>query len=115
VPVASGARLPGVPARTAFVELRHRAGWADLSAEWRAQSALAVDDANSDFAAGYAVLNLAVARSLAWGERSLRGYLRLNNVFDRRYVGSVIVNEGNRRFFEPAAGRAVLAGVDLTL
>jgi len=115
VPVPAGARLPGVPARTAFVEVRHRAGWADLSAEWRAQSSLAVDDANTDRAAGYAVLNLAVARSLAWGERSLRGYLRLNNVFDRRYVGSVIVNEGNRRFFEPAAGRAVLAGVDLTL
>lgn len=115
VPVAAGAKLPGVPARTAFVELKYRAGWADLGAEWRAQSSLTVDDANSDFAAGYAVANLSAARSVRVGERSLRAYVRLNNAFDRRYVGSVIVNEGNRRFFEPAAGRAVLAGFDLTL
>ena len=115
VPVAAGARLPGVPARTAFIELRRRGGWADLSAEWRAQSSLAVDDANSDTAAGYAVVNLSAARSVGVGTRSLRAYVRLNNAFDRRYVGSVIVNEGNRRFFEPAAGRAVLAGFDLAL
>ena len=115
VPVAAGARLPGVPARTAFVELRHRADWADLSAEWRAQSSLAVGVANSDTAAGYAVVNLSAARSVGVGTRSLRAYVRLNNAFDRRYVGSVIVNEGNRRFFEPAAGRAVLAGFDLAL
>ena len=115
VPVAAGARLPGVPARTVFVEVKHRAGWADLGAEWRAQSSLAVDDVNSDFAAGYAVVNLSAARSVGVGSRSLRAYVRLNNAFDRRYVGSVIVNEGNRRFFEPAAGRAVLAGFDLAL
>ena len=30
---------------------------------------------------------------------------RIDNVFDRRYAGSVIVNEGNGRFFEPAPGR----------
>ena len=70
---------------------------------------------NSDFAAGYAVVNLSAARSVGVGSRSLRAYVRLNNAFDRRYVGSVIVNEGNRRFFEPAAGRAVLAGFDLAL
>lgn len=115
VPVAAGARLPGVPSRTVFVEVKHRAGWADLGAEWRAQSSLAVDDVNSDFAAGYAVVNLSAARSVGIGSRSLRAYVRLNNAFDRRYVGSVIVNEGNRRFFEPAAGRAVLAGFDLAL
>jgi iron complex outermembrane recepter protein len=34
-------------------------------------------------------------------------------VFDARYIGSVIVNEANGRFFEPAPGRSWLAGVDL--
>jgi hypothetical protein len=32
--------------------------------------------------------------------RSIR-FARIDNVFDRRYVGSVIVNEGNARYFEP--------------
>lgn len=35
----------------------------------------------------------------------LAAMARLANVFDRRYAGSVIVNEGNSRFFEPAPGR----------
>jgi iron complex outermembrane receptor protein len=33
---------------------------------------------------------------------------RVDNLADRRVVGSVIVNEGNLRFFEPAAGRTML-------
>ena len=41
---------------------------------------------------------------------SFREFLRLDNIADRNYVGSVIVNEGNRRFFEPAPGRTWLLG-----
>ncbi|MDO9460421.1 MAG: hypothetical protein Q7N95_09950, partial [Alphaproteobacteria bacterium] len=33
---------------------------------------------------------------------------RLDNLADRRVAGSVIVNEGNSRFFEPAPGRSAL-------
>ena len=33
------------------------------------------------------------------------------NLADRRVVGSVIVNEGNSRFFEPAPGRGWLLSV----
>jgi iron complex outermembrane recepter protein len=29
----------------------------------------------------------------------------VDNLFDRSYAGSVIVNEGNARYFEPASGR----------
>ena len=40
------------------------------------------------------------------GERwELTGFARVDNLFDRRYIGSVIVNEGNARYFEPAPGR----------
>jgi len=31
-------------------------------------------------------------------------------VFDRHYAGSVIVGEGNSRFFEPAPGRTWTVG-----
>ena len=33
---------------------------------------------------------------------------RLDNLTDKRYFGSVIVNDGNGRFFEPAPGRTWL-------
>jgi iron complex outermembrane receptor protein len=32
-------------------------------------------------------------------------------LFDKQYAGSVIVNEGNSRFFEPAPGRTWAAGL----
>jgi iron complex outermembrane receptor protein len=37
-------------------------------------------------------------------------YLRLNNLLDRRYAGSIIVDDGNGRYFEPAPGFNVFAG-----
>jgi iron complex outermembrane receptor protein len=42
-------------------------------------------------------------------------FVRANNLFNKRYVGSVIVNDGNSRFFEPGPGFNVLAGVSLTM
>jgi outer membrane receptor for ferrienterochelin and colicin len=43
--------------------------------------------------------------------RSIR-FARIDNVFDRRYVGSVIVNEGNARYFEPPPGRNWVMEID---
>ena len=40
-------------------------------------------------------------------------FIRLDNAFDRRHVGSVIVNDGNGRFYEPGPGRTLWLGVDL--
>jgi outer membrane receptor protein involved in Fe transport len=40
-----------------------------------------------------------------------RTFLRVDNLFDREYVSSVIVNEGNGRYFEPGAGRSVTLGL----
>jgi iron complex outermembrane recepter protein len=72
-----------------------------------------VNDRNTDAAAGYAVVNLSVARPLGPKADRSRAFLRIDNLFDARYIGSVIVNEANGRFFEPAPGRSWLAGVDL--
>ena len=37
--------------------------------------------------------------------------MRIDNLIDRRHVGSVIVNDANQRYFEPAPGRGWLIGV----
>ena len=115
VPVAAGNKLPGVPARTFFAEVKHAAGWADLTAQWRAQSKLFVNDVNSDRAAGYGVLGLSLARDVQVAGYKPRVFARIDNLLDRTYAGSVIINEGNSRFFEPAPGRTWLVGVDLPL
>jgi iron complex outermembrane receptor protein len=56
-----------------------------------------------------------VARTFAVGQSRPRAFFRIDNLLDKRYVGSVIVNEANARFFEPAPGRHWLAGVDWRL
>jgi iron complex outermembrane receptor protein len=112
LPVAEGNRLPGVPEKTLYSQIKHRIGATDLTLDWRLQSTLYVDDRNTDRAPGYGVLSLAAAHSFSVGERRPRVFARVDNVLDRRYAGSVIVNEANGRFFEPAPGRTWLAGVD---
>ena len=41
--------------------------------------------------------------------------MRVDNVTDRAYIGSVIVADGNGRFYEPAPGRALMVGATLQL
>jgi iron complex outermembrane receptor protein len=112
VPVAAGNRIPGIARETAFASLAWQpaAGWRG-SLEARAASHVEVNDANGDAAAAFAIASASAGYVLPLGAWSLSGFARVDNLFDRRYVGSVIVNEGNARFFEPAAGRTVFAGV----
>ena len=73
------------------------------------------NDANSDSAAPYALLNLRAGLHRDIGRWRISPFARVDNVTDRRYTGSVIVNDGNRRFFEPAPGRTWVAGVSIAL
>ena len=72
---------------------------------------LFVDDANDDAAPAATVLNLRAGWQQAAGAWQVRELLRLDNAGDRRYAGSVIVNEANKRYFEPALPRHWLLAV----
>jgi len=110
--VPAGNRLPGIPAYTSFIEAAYRVRETDITLDWRAQSKISVDDRNTDNAAGYGTVNLAVARTFVAGPAKLRAFLRIDNVLNARYIGSVIVNEANGRYFESAPGRTWLLGLD---
>jgi iron complex outermembrane recepter protein len=113
LPVASGNKLPSVPARTLWAEVKYHAGWVDASLEGHVQSRLFVNDLNSDAAGGAGVLDAALEHTGSWGHLRPRFFARVDNLANRRYVGSVIVNDTNSRFFEPAPTRTWLFGVDL--
>ena len=69
-----------------------------------------MNDRNTDAAPAWTIGNLragVVHRVAGW---TLRAFVRVNNVTDRDYAGSVIVGDANQRFFEPAPGRNVFAG-----
>jgi iron complex outermembrane receptor protein len=113
-PVPAGSRIPGVPRANAFVELgwRHRPWGLETALEWRYMGGMAVDDRNTDFTASAHTFNLRAGLTQKLGRWTVREFVRIDNVTDRAYAGSVIVNEGNRRFFETAPGRTWLAGVN---
>jgi iron complex outermembrane recepter protein len=111
-PIAAGNRIPGVPQRAAYAELRwrQRDGF-DAAFELRYSDRLYVNDLNSDAAPAYSVAAARVGYTWRIGEAAVTAFARVDNLFDRTYAGSVIVNEGNSRFFEPAPTRGYLAGV----
>ncbi|MEP6939059.1 MAG: TonB-dependent receptor [Rudaea sp.] len=110
--VPAGTRIPGVPKTNFYAALRYgdANGW-NASAEISAASDTPVNDLNSQFAPGYGIVNLSTGYVFDLAGAHVTTYLRLNNLFDRSYAGSVIVNESNGRYYEPAPGRNLFAGL----
>ncbi|MBC7501491.1 MAG: TonB-dependent receptor [Herminiimonas sp.] len=114
--IAAGKKLPGAPEHSLFMEAQYQPSDAFTTAlEMRAESKVFVNDVNSDSAPGYAVLNARAGYSVKAGGVKLYLYGRIDNLLDKRYAGSVIVNDGNNRFFEPAAGRRLFVGLRAAL
>ena len=115
VPVPAGATLPGVPKNQAYGELRYRRASFHALLEVLHRSSVPVNDPNSDFADPFTVWNLAAGLAQERGRLRLSEFVRLDNVGNRSYAGSVIVNETNFRYFEPAPRRNMSAGIQASL
>ena len=113
---AAGRKLPGVAPRQFDAELGWRplSGWR-LSLAWRGAAAVPVDDQNSAAAAAWQTWNVAASVQGQGNAAAWQAFLRVDNLTDRRYAGSVIVNDANGRFFEAAPGRSLRLGVSLLL
>jgi iron complex outermembrane receptor protein len=109
VTITRGSNLPAVPRQSLYAGLTGRLPGHGLAATFEAlhRDRIYVNDLNSDAADGYWVANLHVDFTQVSARWRLEESLRIDNLFDRAYVGSVIVNESNSRFFEPAPGRTV--------
>jgi iron complex outermembrane receptor protein len=117
VTIAAGRRLPGVASNTLYGELlwRHRSSGLHAAAEIRRVGSVPVDDQNSESANAYTVASARIGfeqRARSW---RVSEFLRVDNLGDRKYAGSVIVAEGNRRFYEPAPGRNYLLGIEASI
>lgn len=113
--IESGNRLPGVPQNTLYGELAWEPqGGIDLALEGLYRSSVEVEDSNQAKAApSYAVFNARVRLEQAIDHWTFGQTLRLDNLLDRDYIGSVIVADGNGRYYEPAPGRNWYLGADL--
>lgn len=111
VAVPAGRRIPGVAGNqlAAGVQFIPASGWqASAGARWL--GSVAANDVNDAVAAAYVVADLSVSKTHDWPSVRVSGFARVDNLFDRRYVGSVIVNDANGRFFEAGAGRTAMLG-----
>jgi len=111
-PVAAGTRIPGIPKTDLHAALRwgREIGWR-ASVQGDYVSSVSVNDLGTDAAPGYFVAAFDVGYGVELESGALRTFARLDNAFDRKYAGSVIVNDGNGRYFEPAPDRTLMLGV----
>lgn len=113
VQVPAGNRIPGVPRNLLYGEL----GWASFhgslstALEFRASGRFYANDTNTQYANGYGVANWRFIFKQEISRLLLSEFVRVDNFLGHQYVGSVIVNEANGRYFEPSPGRTFLLGV----
>ena len=115
VTVPAGNALPGVPEHQAYVQMSYRQPWFYTYAEALYRAKVPANDANSEFADAYTVFNVVaglVQQGAGW---RISEYVRVDNIADRDSVGSVIVNEGNGRFYEPSPRRIISAVIQATI
>ncbi len=118
--VLDGQPLPGIPQHWLHFLLQARPGfargaWAEL--EETHSSGYAVDDTMSTSLAPRAKPWWTTNVRLGWdgtvGSVRLRPFVGFNNVFNRSYVGSVVINAARGRYYEPAPGRNMYVGFSL--
>jgi iron complex outermembrane receptor protein len=117
VTIPAGNRLPGVPPRTLYGEVvwRHAPSGFHAGVDARHNGQVFVNDGNTEFAGAYTVWGLRAGfeqRGRTW---RVAEFVRVDNVTDKEYIGSVIVSEANGRYYEPAPTRNYMVGVQASL
>ncbi|QDK98145.1 TonB-dependent receptor [Acinetobacter tandoii] len=112
--IQKGSYIPGIAQNQAFAGLawQPEQGF-QAGLEARYMDKIYVDDINSDTAPSYTVVAANVGYLWVNQDWKINTYARVDNLFDRNYVGSVIVNDSNGRYFEPADGRNFSLGMSV--
>lgn len=115
--INSGNRIPGTYNNQIYAEIawQYEPLGFHTAFEGRHNSKVYVNDLNNDSAPSYTVFNLRAGFEQNLADWQFKEYLRVENMFDKEYIGSVRVNDyGNQRYFEPGADRNYLLGLSAT-
>ena len=113
--VEAGRHIPNIPARSLFGELT----WQPLSGistglEAIYRSNLYVEDTNTKKTApSYALVNWQARFEQSVEQLTFNQVLRVDNLFDRDYIGSIVVGNNNGQYYEPGPERAWYVGAGL--
>jgi iron complex outermembrane receptor protein len=113
--VNTGNRIPGIPKHQGQGSVTWIRDNMHASIEGIGVARVMVNDANSASAPGYGVFNVRFGGRVSLGGAMISPVVGLQNIFDKRYVGSVSVNANANlgRYFEPAPGRTLFAALTL--
>ena len=110
--IPSGNAIPGIAKNQAYASLAWQPShglYGGVDVQY--MDKVYVNDTNSDAAPSYSVTSANVGYAWVMGDWKVNSFARVDNLFDKNYAGSVIVNDGNERYFEPADGRNWSAGL----
>lgn len=112
-----GRRLPGIPPQWLDLVLHARPGrgrgWIDI--ELQHASGYPVDDTLSVRTSPWTTAGIRAGWQGTVGRAPFQPFVAVNNVFDRRYVSSVVINATRGRYYEPAPGRNVYLGLTVAI
>ncbi len=107
-----GNRVPGVPRHRLGVRVQAEHRGLFVAPEVEAASGVAADDAGTVRTRGWALVDVSVGHTgVRAGRARLSPFVRVQNVLGADAVASVVANARGGRYYEPAAGRLVRAGV----
>ncbi|OTP59843.1 TonB-dependent receptor [Klebsiella pneumoniae] len=110
----NGNRIPGIARNMGYASFGYQPeqGWY-AGSDIRYMSDIMANDENPAKAPSWTVVGLTTGYKWSYGRMDMDLFGRIDNLFDREYVGSVIVNESNGRYYEPAPGRNYGIGLNL--
>lgn len=111
--VKVGNYIPGTYKMQVYGELawKHAPINFQTALEARYNSKVFVNDVNTESAPSNTVISLRASLKQKSGAWQFTEYARIDNLFDKAYIGSVRINDNNIRFYEPAPGRNWIVGV----
>jgi iron complex outermembrane recepter protein len=111
--IPSGNRIPGTYRNQIYGEVAWKYEPLGFSTafEGRYNSKVYVNDINTEAAPSYTIFNIRAGFEQKLSNWGFKEYLRVENMSDKQYIGSVRINDTNSRFYEPAAGRNYLLGL----
>ncbi|QNX06008.1 TonB-dependent receptor family protein [Acinetobacter seifertii] len=113
--IPSGNKIPGIAKNQAYASLAWQPShglYGGVDVQY--MDKVYVNDTNSDAAPSYSVTSANIGYAWDLGDWKVKSFARVDNLFDKNYAGSVIVNDSTQpvgRYFEPADGRNWSAGL----
>ncbi|WP_051080098.1 TonB-dependent receptor [Thioalkalivibrio sp. ALM2T] len=108
-----GNRMPGLPREQLFVEADWRDGPWFVTVDALHVGSRYADNANTERVGPQTTLNLRAGRFWQQGDTRAEAFVAANNLLDADNVDNIRINDGNRRYYEPAPDLTLMAGMRL--